>query len=64
MTISRTRFYKWLNAYAIFKEGTTPDEGRDLQGRWMVIKSKQNIDNNKNSSNESTAPTRSDDELF
>ena len=64
MTISRTRFYKWLNAYAIFKEGTTPEEGRDLQGRWMIIKSKQNIDNNKNSSNESTAPTRSDDELF
>ena len=41
MTISRTRFYKWLIAYAIFKEGTMPEEGRDQSGRWMIIRKKQ-----------------------
>lgn len=41
MTISRTRFYKWLISYAIFKEGTMPEEGRDQSGRWMIIRKKQ-----------------------
>lgn len=41
MTISRTKFYKWLYAYAIFKEGVPPEEGRDINGRWMMIKKKQ-----------------------
>jgi len=41
MTISRTRFYKWLISYAIFKEGVQPEEGRDMNGRWIIIKSKQ-----------------------
>ena len=41
MSISRTRFYKWLISYAIFKEGTIPEEGRDQAGRWMIIKKKQ-----------------------
>jgi hypothetical protein len=41
MTISRTRFYKWLIAYGIFKEGIMPEEGRDQQGRWIIIKKKQ-----------------------
>jgi hypothetical protein len=40
MTISRTRFYKWLISYAMFKEGTVPEEGRDLQGRWIIIHKK------------------------
>ena len=38
MTISRTKFYKWLVAYAIFKEGIMPEEDRDHIGRWIVIK--------------------------
>ncbi len=37
LTISRTRFYKWLVAYGLYKEGITPEEGRDIQGRWIVI---------------------------
>lgn len=37
MTISRTKFYKWLYSYAIFKSGVPPEEGRDLSGRWMII---------------------------
>ena len=40
MTISRTKFYKWLNSYAIFKYGITPEEGRDQNGRWIVFKNK------------------------
>lgn len=41
MTISRTRFYKWLISYAMFKEGTVPEEGRDLTGRWIIIHKKK-----------------------
>ena len=41
MTISRTRFYKWLISYGLFKEGVMPEEGRDQQGRWIIIKRKR-----------------------
>ena len=41
MTISRTRFYKWLVSYAIYKEGVMPEEGRDQAGRWIIIRKKQ-----------------------
>ena len=37
-SISRTRFYKWLNAYGIFKEGFLPEENRDSIGRWIRFK--------------------------
>ena len=40
MSISRTRFYKWLVSYALFKEGVQPEEGRDHLGRWIIIKKK------------------------
>ena len=38
MTISRTKFYKWLVAYAIYKEGVMPEEDRDHIGRWIIFK--------------------------
>ena len=38
MTISRTRFYKWLKAYAIFRTDKVPEEGKDMRGRWIIIK--------------------------
>ena len=41
MTISRTKFYKWLVAYAVYKEGVIPEEDRDHVGRWIIIKRKQ-----------------------
>lgn len=41
MSISRTKFYKWLISYANYKEGTVPEEDRDQQGRWIIIKSKR-----------------------
>lgn len=44
MTISRTKFYKWLVAYAIYKEGIMPEEDRDHIGRWIVIKKRNDND--------------------
>ena len=38
MTISRTRFYKWLNSYAVYKTGVHPDVGRDINGKYITIK--------------------------
>lgn len=38
MSISRTKFYRWIVAYATFKTGQAPEEGRDLTGRWIIIK--------------------------
>ena len=35
MTISRTRFYKWLAAYGLHTTGQVPEEGRDPNGRWI-----------------------------
>jgi hypothetical protein len=37
-TVTRTKFYKWLVAYCLFKEGIAPEEGRDSIGRWISIK--------------------------
>jgi hypothetical protein len=44
MTISRTKFYKWLVAYAIYKEGVMPEEDRDHIGRWIIIKKRNEND--------------------
>jgi len=44
MTISRTRFYKWLVSYAMFKEGIMPEEGRDQSGRWIIIRKKPPVE--------------------
>jgi len=57
MTISRTKFYKWLVSYAIFKEGTVPEEGRDQVGRWIIIRKKNDHEYKADSAH-------SDDELF
>lgn len=44
LTISRTRFYKWLISYAMYKEGVMPEEGRDQMGRWIIIRKKEDIE--------------------
>jgi len=44
LTISRTRFYKWLHSYAVFKEGVDPEEGRDMSGRWLRIRKKHELE--------------------
>lgn len=38
LTISRTRFYRWLASYSVYKYGTSPEEGRDLGGRYIIFK--------------------------
>ena len=35
--VSKTKFYKWLVSYCLFKEGIAPEEGRDSVGRWIRI---------------------------
>ena len=40
MTISRTRFYRWLVAYGTHLTGIKPEEGRDMTGRWIRIRPK------------------------
>ena len=37
-SVTRTKFYKWLVAYCLFREGIAPEEGRDSVGRWILIK--------------------------
>ena len=40
MTISRTRFYKWVISYAIFRTDHEPIQSRDMQGKWIKIVNK------------------------
>ena len=42
MTVSRQKFSKWLQSYALFKENTQPEMNRDMRGKWIIIKSKKN----------------------
>jgi hypothetical protein len=35
LTISRIRFNKWMVAFAIFKTGVSPEQGRESAGKWM-----------------------------
>ena len=43
MTMSRTKFYKWITSYAVFKHGVSPEEGRDARGRWVIIRTKSEV---------------------
>lgn len=40
LTISRNKFYKWVNAFSFYKVGCFPEEGRDMQGKWVIIKAR------------------------
>jgi len=44
MTISRTRFYKWLQAYNLYKYDCEPEEGRDHSSRWIIFRNKQHYE--------------------
>ena len=46
MTVSRTRFYKWLTAYNQYKHKCDPEEGREAGGRWIVFRNAQTIEEN------------------
>lgn len=39
-SISRIEFNKWLQSYAVFKEGITAEEGRDQSGQWIILRKK------------------------
>jgi hypothetical protein len=41
MTVSRQKFAKWVYSYAVFKSSSMPEEGRDMAGKWLVIKKKE-----------------------
>lgn len=38
MTISRTRFYKWLKAFHSFNTNNPLEEGKDAIGRWIIFR--------------------------
>jgi hypothetical protein len=39
MTISRTRFYRWIMSYSKFVSNIPYKDGRDMNGRWIIIHS-------------------------
>lgn len=41
MTVSRQKFFKWIISYAMFTSGRMPEEGRDMIGKWLVLKPKE-----------------------
>ena len=41
MTVSRQRFFKWVVSYGVFKTGFIPEEGRDMIGKWIIIRHKE-----------------------
>ena len=41
MTVSRQKFSKWVYAYAVFKSSAMPEEGRDMAGKWIIIRVKE-----------------------
>jgi hypothetical protein len=43
MSISRTRFSKWVNSYCVFKTGIQPEEGRDT-ARWIRMRNKHELE--------------------
>lgn len=43
MTISRKTFYTWVNAYALYKYGVLPEEGRESTGRWIRFRDKKEL---------------------
>jgi len=46
MTISRTKFNKWLISYCMYKTNVAPEEGRDAQGRWMRLRNRHELEKN------------------
>ena len=44
MTVSRTKFNKWLLAYSEYEYGCLPEEGRDGPGKWLRFRNKQSLE--------------------
>jgi len=43
MTISRTKFYKWLIAFGLYSTGVQPEEGRNHIGRWIRFRTPADV---------------------
>jgi hypothetical protein len=41
MTVSRQKFWKWIVSYAMYTSSRAPEEGRDMIGKWLVLKPKE-----------------------
>ncbi len=44
MTVSRTRFNKWLIAFSQFKYDCSPEEGREANMRWIRFRNKHELE--------------------
>jgi len=44
MTISRNKFYKWVCSYAMHEEGVVPEQGKDRNGKWIILRKKIKVD--------------------
>ena len=44
MTISRTKFYKWVKLFCEYKFKAKPEEGRDSSGRWIIIRTQHDME--------------------
>jgi hypothetical protein len=44
LTVSRTRFNKWLLAFSQFQYGVDPDQGREAHGRWIRFRNKHELE--------------------
>ncbi len=43
-SLPRSKFYKWLVLYCIYKHGDKPVQGRDAAGKWIIIKGTKNLE--------------------
>jgi len=41
MTVSRQKFWKWIVSYAMFVSSRMPEEGRDMIGKWLILKPRE-----------------------
>jgi hypothetical protein len=41
MTVSRQKFWKWIVSYSMFVSSRMPEEGRDMIGKWLILKPKE-----------------------
>ena len=44
LTVSRTRFIKWLIAFSQFKYDCSPEEGREASMRWIRFRHKHELE--------------------
>ena len=46
MSISRIKFYKWVNFFCQYKGEAAPEEWRDANGKWIRMKTKHDLERN------------------